>query len=452
MKKIAGILKDFFALHQQKVFQATAPGRLDIMGGNTDLAGGLLLQKPLDSPTTAYLAISDTPAFRWQLYVESEKVAEFETDYASIIGEFPTLNYDFVREQVLSKENSQLALPIIAITLLFFESQNIKAEGIDLIIATELPLKQGVGTQASIEIATLKALADAYSCELGADNLPSLALQAENVLVTNPTGGGAQFASYFSKHHTLTVFRASPPEIFHPIEVPDTIQFIGIGTGIDTTFLSESYEIYRASIFMGYTIIALASGASLRDLEVAFNTNNRSSLPYRGNVGEINPSEFEDKFLPLLPDSLSGDEFYQQYKYSIDQVAFIDRDKTYSIRNCTKHPVYENFRVKLFAQILKNYSTEFQDYSNRLNLLGELMYQSHQSYTECGLGNDEANHIVRRVKEIGGGKGLFGARITDAGNGGVVSVLASGIAGPEKATQLRQELEQEFQKPLAYFV
>jgi len=451
MKKIAGILKDFFSLHQQKVFQATAPGRLDIMGGNTDLAGGLLLQKPLDSPTTAYLAISDSPSFHWRLYVQSEKVAEFETDYSSIVGEFPTLNYDFIREQILAKENSKLAFPIIAIILLFYEQQQIKTEGVDLIIATDLPLNQGVGTQASIEIATLKALAEAYSSELGPNDLPSLALRAENILVTNPTGGGELFASYFAKHQTLAVFRASPPEIFHPIEVPDTIQFIGIGTGNNTTTLSESYELYRASIFMGYTIIALASGASLRDLEVALNTTNRNSLPFRGNVGEINPSEFEDKFLPLLPDSLSGDEFYQQYKYCIDQVAFIDRDKIYPIRNCTKHPVYENFRVKLFSQILKNYSTEFQDYSNRLNLLGELMYQSHQSYTECGLGNDEASHIVKRVKEIGAKKGLFGARITDAGNGGVVSVLCSGITGPEKVAELRQELEQEFQKPLAYF-
>ena len=452
MKKIAGILKDFFALHQQKVFQATAPGRLDIMGGNTDLAGGLLLQKPLDNPTTAYVAISDSSTFRWQLYVQSEKVTEFETDYASIIGEFPTLNYDYAREQILAKDNSELTLPVIATILLFFEQQNLKNEGVDLIIATDLPLNQGVGTMASIEIAILKSLSEAYSSELGTNELPSLALKAENVLVTNPTGGGAQFASYFSKHQTLTVFRATPPEIFHPIEVPDTIHFIGIGTGVNTSSLSEAYEIYRASVFMGYTIIALASGASLRDLEVAISSENRINLPYRGNVGEINPSEFEDKFLSLLPDSLSGEEFYQQYKTSIDQVAFIDRDKTYPIRNCTKHPIYENFRVKLFAQILKNYSTEFQDYSNRLSLLGELMYQSQQSYSECGLGNDEANHIVKRVKNIGASKGLFGARITDSGNGGVVTVLTSGISGPERAAQLREELEQEFQKPLAYFV
>ena len=148
---------------------------------------------------------------------------------------------------------------------------------------------------------------------------------------------------------------------------------------------------------------------------------------------------------------MTGDEFYHTYKISLDAIAFIDRDRTYAIRTCTKHPVYENFRVKLFAQIIKNYATEFQDYSNRLSLLGELMFQSHQSYSECGLGHPEADWIVQRVKDIGSNKGLFGARITGNGNGGTVCVLSSGLSGPAQAASIHQELQARLDQPLAYY-
>ncbi|MEQ9440539.1 MAG: hypothetical protein RIG62_15915 [Cyclobacteriaceae bacterium] len=451
MKKIAGILKDFFALHQQKVLQSTAPGRLDIMGGITDFAGGLLIQKPLDQPTTAYLAITESPTVRLQYYYQSELFATFESDYKTLMGDFPTLNYDYVREQILKVENGALALPVIASILLFFEQKSIKYEGIDLVIVSELPLHKGVAGMASYEIATLRALADSYNVELQPYELPEIALRGENQVGNIPIGGAAQYASFSAKNQALTVFHANPPQIFHSIDIPDPIQFIGIDTGMPSSPQSEVYEAVRAASFMGYTIIALASGATLQDLEVAKNTGDWSNLPYLGNVGRVNPSEFEDRYLHLLPETMTGDEFYHTYKINLDTVAFIDRDRTYAIRTCTKHPVYENFRVKLFAQILKNYSTEFQDYSNRLNLMGELMFQSHQSYSECGLGYEQADWIVQRVKDIGPKKGVFGARITDIGGGGTVCVLCSGLSAPELVASIHQELQERLDQPTSYF-
>nr|WKN36317.1 hypothetical protein K4G66_28560 [Tunicatimonas sp. TK19036] len=451
MKRIAGILKDFFALHQQKVVQATAPGRLDIMGGFTDFAGGLLLQKPLDQPSTAYLAVTEAPTLRLQYYFQSELIATFESDYSTLLGQFNTLNYDFIHEQILKLENGSLLLPIISSIILFFEKKNIKREGIDLVIVSELPVGKGVGSMASYEVAALRAMAEWYNAELLPTELPGIALQAENLLAKIPTGGAGQFASFSFKNQALTVFHANPPEIFHSIDIPDAIHFIGIETGAPVSPQSAQYEAVRAATFMGYTIIALASGATLHDLEVAKSTGNWSALPFEGNVGRINPSEFEDKYLHLLPESMSGDEFYHTYKITMDTVSFIDRDRTYAIRTCTKHPVYESFRVKLFAQIVKNYSTEFQDYSNRLSLLGELMFQSHQSYSDCGLGHEDADWIVQRVKDIGPKKGLYGARITDTGAGGTVCVLCSGITSPEHVASIHEELQQKLGRPLAYF-
>jgi L-arabinokinase len=53
--------------------------------------------------------------------------------------------------------------------------------------------------------------------------------------------------------------------------------------------------------------------------------------------------------------------------------------------------------------------------------MGDLMYQSHYSYTECGLGNEATDLLVDLVGEQG--SGLYGAKVTGGGAGGTVAVL-----------------------------
>ena len=57
--------------------------------------------------------------------------------------------------------------------------------------------------------------------------------------------------------------------------------------------------------------------------------------------------------------------------------------------------------------------------------MGELMFQSHWSYTECGLGCDETDQLVEFVRRHRGAGALFGAKITGGGAGGTVAVLGS---------------------------
>ena len=51
------------------------------------------------------------------------------------------------------------------------------------------------------------------------------------------------------------------------------------------------------------------------------------------------------------------------------------------------------------------------------------MYQSHEAYTECGLGSRATTAIVDLVRALGPRSGLFGAKITGGGAGGTVAVL-----------------------------
>ena len=69
-----------------------------------------------------------------------------------------------------------------------------------------------------------------------------------------------------------------------------------------------------------------------------------------------------------------------------------------------------------------------------LECLGELMFQSHASYSACGLGSPGTNRLVSMVREhmyaaraAGQAPVLYGAKITGGGCGGTVCVM--GLAG-----------------------
>jgi len=62
--------------------------------------------------------------------------------------------------------------------------------------------------------------------------------------------------------------------------------------------------------------------------------------------------------------------------------------------------------------------------------MGDLMFQSHWSYSECGLGCEATDLLVALVREECGVGKLYGAKITGGGGGGTVAVL--GAEAPKK--------------------
>ena len=451
MVSIAGILKDFFATYQQKVTQATAPGRLDVMGGATDVAGSLLLQKALEPVSTAYVATRDDQTISLKIVHRGITTHDIVCDYPDLIGQFPTIHYDYSRQQIQRVHPDELIVALLGCLVVLYTERKLKFEGLAILLVSDLPRNTGVGTTASLELALLKAVSSSLNLTVDHYELPLLAHRAENLVGGYASGPSRHIVSYLGDLQQLTPLRCQPAEAFHPISLPDSLSFVGVGTGEPVSLTNPAGARLRTAMFMGYSIIALASGATVRDLEVAKETGDWSGLPYRGFIGNIPPSEFEDKYLPILPERLTGQEFFEKFQTSIDIISFIDRDEEYNVLKSTRLPVYENFRAQLFVQVIKNYSAEFQNYANRLNLMGELMYQSHQTYSDCGLGHPGADEIVARVKAAGARKGLYGARLTAPGSGGMVCILCGGLSGPENAVAIQQEVEQRVGKPVALF-
>jgi len=168
---------------------------------------------------------------------------------------------------------------------------------------------------------------------------------------------------------------------------------------------------------MGYRIIADVAGSD-------------ADQKWHGYLANVEPDEFEKKFARHLPGSMLGAEFLVRYGSTTDTVTTVERDRTYAIRAPTMHPIYENFRVRRFAELLQRSGSLSQDDKLRL---GQLMYESHASYSACGLGSPATDLLAELVRATGAEQGLFGAKITGGGSGGTVAVL--GDRGAESAVK-----------------
>jgi L-arabinokinase len=138
-----------------------------------------------------------------------------------------------------------------------------------------------------------------------------------------------------------------------------------------------------------------------------------------GYLANVAPSLWMSRFRRRVPEEMSGREFLERYGGLTDLVTHVDPDRSYTVRASAEHAIFENHRVRVFRNLIE---------SGRENgsraLLGELMYQSHASYGELGLGSDGTDRLVALVREAGAEQGLYGAKITGGGSGGTVAVLA----------------------------
>ena len=106
-------------------------------------------------------------------------------------------------------------------------------------------------------------------------------------------------------------------------------------------------------------------------------------------------------------------------------------DVEYPILAATEHPIYENHRVAMFFNALNSleYERSHAAIVKVMKQLGELMLQSHQSYSMCGLGSTQTDLLVSLVQDEsvfnGDNRPFIGSKISGGGSGGVVVVMLS---------------------------
>lgn len=379
-----------------------APGRIDVMGGIADYSGSLVLQFPIAAATHVAIQLHDEPIVR--IHSRSEKSRrKFEVSLQELTPAEAQVSYATARAMFERDPKDHWAAYVAgAFLVLLRERSAMFDRGASLLVSSAVPEGKGVSSSAALEVATMQAIATAYDIRLSPIELALLCQKVENLIAGAPCGVMDQMTSACGESDRLLSLLCQPARLNGSVRLPDELRIWGLDSGIRHSVGGSDYGTVRTSAFMGYRIIVDVAGED----------------KWNGYLANVTSAEFEQQFADCLPEEITGEEFLKQYGGITDSVTTVKPERVYNVRNATRHPVYEHARVQSFANILQHWKGLHQ-----AEALGEMMYQSHDSYSACGLGSNGTDELVSLVREIGITGGLYGARITGGGSGGTVVVL-----------------------------
>ena len=350
------------------VIVSRAPGRLDVMGGIADYSGSHVLEFPIAEATVAAVQLDDERQLTVVTSLDNE-----ESSFTMPLSVFDgPMEYEAAREFFQEDGEHGWAAYVAGVFLVLMRERDVRFEsGANILISSQVPLGKGVSSSAALEVAVMQAVAKAFDLEIEPRDKALLCQKVENLIVGAPCGVMDQMTAVFGEANQLLLLLCQPAELIRRIALPRQLKLWGIDSGIRHSVGGGDYGSVRAATFAGLQIISEL---------------NETKIEYLAN---ISPGKFEREYVAQLPEH---------------------------IRIPTAHPIYENVRVQRFVELLDQPELRFEE-------LGELMYESHQSYTNLGLNSAGTDLLVELVRREAPNAGLFGAKITGGGSGGTVAVL-----------------------------
>jgi galactokinase len=411
--------RDFFDPDVELVV-TRAPGRLDVMGGIADYSGSLVLEMPIREATLVALQRDQSRELR--IVSLGAKASERSVAFTMPLADFEQggapVAYEAAQSYFRRDPAQHWAAYVAGAFLVLMRERGVHfSDGARLLITSDVPEGKGVSSSAALEMGAMQAIVAAFDISIRAREMAILCQKAENVVAGAPCGVMDQMTASCGQANRLLALLCQPAELQGTVALPNDVSVWGLDSDVRHSVSDVDYGSARVGAFIGYRIIADLCGLRV-ERKGADEPVTVSDPNWRGYLANITPSRFEQLYAYRLPRRIKGDEFLKRYWNTTDPVTQVDPKREYAVRIPTAHPVYEHFRVQTYAELMNAITSERQ-----LGLLGELMYQSHASYSACGLGSEGTDRLVGLVRAAGPSQGLYGAKITGGGSGGTVAIL-----------------------------
>jgi L-arabinokinase len=399
------------------------------MGGIADYSGALVLQWPIREATR--VAVRPWDERRLSIASIGRDGVERRADVPLDLVADARRPYDEVRAWFAADPARHWAAYVAGVFHVLSREHGVPFPGgAAILVESDVPEGKGVSSSAAIEAATMEAVVAAWRVTIEPKVRAIRCQQVENLIVGAPCGVMDQMASICGEAGALMSLLCQPAEFQGSLRLPDALGVWGIDSGIRHAVPGADYGAVRVGAFMGYRILAALSGlhATPGAREGHVQVDDPTWHGYLANVG---PGTFR-RFEPEIPVALNGGAFLARYQGTTDRVTTVDPARRYAVRTPAAHPVFEHERVSEWARLLVESSAP--DAAR----LGALMFESHASYSACGLGSDGTDRLVALARDAGVARGLYGAKITGGGSGGTVAVLADAGAGDVVRAVARQ--------------
>lgn len=430
--KIGELVKQGYFERGKNIFINRTPGRLDLMGGNDDYTGGLVFESTIREATL--VAIQPRADQVVNFYNPGVKSLGWKDRIDFALGDLQENGRAKPLEEIrgwISADPQRAWCAYIVGDLYFLIKQYPEKieHGLTLYLQSDVPLGKGVSSSAALEVAPMKAMAEMYGVDAEGVQLASWTQWVEIALTQSACGIMDQLAVVVGDEGYFVPMLCQPCQPRPLVRLPENLRVWGIDSGVRHSVAGIEYESARAATFMGYRVLC-----DLEALEPRLDES--GALPrwvepkWNGYLANISPSEFRQKFESRLPETLAGADFHMRYPVHLDPFTSVRSESNYPVRAATRYAVEENWRVHCFFGIISKPAAGTDEITAQL--LGELMYQSHVGYSQCGLGSEATDKIVGLVRSEKA-NGLAGAKVTGGGAGGTVAVLGMNTASSESA-------------------
>ncbi|HEY3244307.1 MAG TPA: hypothetical protein VGM03_13255 [Phycisphaerae bacterium] len=389
---------------------ARAPLPLDVMGGVADATGALALCWPLhESVVVAVQPRDDCRISLARLSSECESAGEpalwpvgFFADNAEPCA---------TPAAPVSGSLAERAIHALLRVLVQLGGAAHFGGGVSIYIdgaADDNHLESSISVQA----AALLALSRFFERSIEAQEAVAICQQAQRIVPGIPLGPAAPWTVLTGEAGVPLQVRAPAGPSASALCLPPGITVLGIMSGSRHREAARKCCDAHVAAAMGRRIVqTLLAGAA-------------DGTVWTGQLGNLTVSEYVTKLRDKLPTQMRGKAFSQRFGELPECGAALAPESFYKIRSRTEHHVYENARAHQFIDRLAR-TTRTGERGALLDA-GELMYASHWSCGQrCGLGDLATERLVNALRRRGPADGIWGARTSGCGSGGVVSVLLS---------------------------
>jgi len=222
---------------------AQAPGRVNLIGEHTDYNGGYVL--PMAIPQQTHVELRRRPDRRVRAFSvntsRAGEILEYELGQETAGKGW----LDFVQgvTQVLQREGHALT-------------------GFEIWISSEVPLGSGLSSSASLDMAILRALREAFSLQVEDVQLALLGQKVENDFVGAPVGVMDPMAVHLADPG-VALFLDTRHMRFERVPLPRGLDLIVINSGVAHNHAAGDYRVRRAECERAATLLGVRQ---LRDL------------------------------------------------------------------------------------------------------------------------------------------------------------------------------------------
>jgi L-arabinokinase len=393
-------------------FVATAPIRLDVLGGLSEYAGALVLGVPLGEHVVAGVQSRTDGKIRVEIASDGNGHGGFELAVGKVaaakqpgdLGDGPTDLTLVVLAALAEGSHAKLcALP---------------TGGVSVCVVSEADKARWTARDSAVAAATVAALAGLTEVVLDAERAAGAVRRVLNEWRRAPIGSADAVCAFSAEAGKLLQVHGDSHAV---VPWPKELALVAIDCGDPQDDVIAKYIHVRVASYMGRLLI-----------DRIMRHENPEWPEWDGRLARIGMKDFVERFRDRIPTRMKGGEFLERFGETGDPLTRIDPNALYKVRSRTEHHIYEHTRAREFVELMTRCSKSCDHML--LIAAGGLLDASHWSYGQrCGMGGLASDLLVNLIRRHGAGTEIYGSKVCGLGCGGTVAVMMKPTDAAEAA-------------------